>query len=226
MTDVNALKTFESIVRGRRSVRAFEQRSIPDADLTRIFELAQTAPSNCNTQPWYAYVASGDACNKLRDSLYTAMLNGEFDMDFPYLGKYEGVYKERQYDAANQLYTAMGIAREEKDKRNAAFLRNFEFFGAPHVVFLFLQEGFEVREAADVGMYAQNLMLSMQAHGVASCPQTALSFHAGVVREHLGVPADQKLLFGISFGYEDAANAANDARVSRASLEENVKFVR
>ncbi|CAA0091611.1 Nitroreductase NfnB [BD1-7 clade bacterium] len=223
---MSELDVFSSIVRSRRSVRAFENREIPEDVLQGIFELAQTAPSNCNTQPWFAYVANGDACVRLRDALYTSVLSGEFDMDFPYLGKYEGVYKERQYDAAAQLYSAMGIAREEKDKRNAAFLRNFEFFGAPHVVFLFMQEGFEVREAVDVGMYAQNLMLSMQAHGVASCPQTALSFHAGKVREHLDVPENQKLLFGISFGYEDVNDPANDARVGRAPLAQTVKFVR
>jgi hypothetical protein len=44
------------------------------------------------------------------------------------------------------------------------------------------------------------------------------------VRAHLGLGAEQKLLFGLSFGYEDAAVKANDSRVGRAALAEAVRF--
>ena len=67
----------------------------------------------------------------------------------------------------------------------------------------------DIREAADVGMYAQNLMLTMLAHGVASCPQTILGYNAEVVREQIGIESSQKLLFGISFGYADMSRPEN-----------------
>jgi hypothetical protein len=218
------VEAFAFIANARRSVRGFLPQAIQQANLNTIFQLAQTAPSNCNTQPWIVHVASGEKCEELRKALTAAIMQGEFSMDFPYEGKYQGEFRERQYDAANQLYTAMGIPREDKSGRGAAFLRNFSFFDAPHVVFLFLHEDFSMREAADVGMYAQNLMLAMTAFGVASCPQTALSFHADIVRESLGVDKKMKLLFGISFGYEDASISANQARVGRAPLDEVVTF--
>ena len=85
---------------------------------------------------------------------------------------------------------------------------------------------FGLREAADCGMYAQTLMLAMAAHGVASCPQTSLSFHPDVVRDALGVDDNQRLLFGISFGYEDPNASANACRVDRAALEQSVVFHR
>jgi hypothetical protein len=47
-----------------------------------------------------------------------------------------------------------------------------------------------------------------------------------IVRSHLGVPASQKLLFGVSFGYEDVSVRANAARVGRASLDDAVRFHR
>ena len=221
---MSEMKTFADVAKARRSVRGFLPQPVSESVLQDVFRLAQTAPSNCNTQPWQVHVVSGESCQRLRKALPEALFAGEFSMDFPYEGKYQGVYKERQYDAANQLYTAMGIAREEKDKRNAAFMRNFEFFGAPHAVFLFLHEDFGIREAADVGMYAQNLMLSMTAHGLASCPQTALGFHANKVREELNVDAQWKLLFGLSFGYEDKEAQANSAQVARADLLDAVTF--
>ena len=53
--------------------------------------------------------------------------------------------------------------------------------------FVFLPEHFGIREAYDVGMYAQTLMLSMTAHGLACCPQTALIFVSDPVRETMGI---------------------------------------
>ena len=219
MTD----KNFARIVSERRSIRGFLEKPVAEEQLLEIFRLAQTSPSNCNTQPWQVHVVSGDTCERLRKALPEAPMAGEFTMDFPYEGKYNDVYKERQYDAANQLYTAMGIKREDKEARHTAFMRNFSFFGAPHVAFLFMHEDFGLREAADVGMYAQNLMLSMQAHGVSSCPQTALAFHADKVREILAIEPKWKLLFGISFGYA-SDEAVNNAHVARAELSEAVTF--
>ena len=149
---------------------------------------------------------------------------GKFTMDFPYDGQYSGIYKERQYGAAQALYDAMGIRREEKDKRHGAFMRNFTFFDAPHVAFLFLPQPFGLREACDLGMYAQTLMLSMVAHGLGCCPQTALSFLADPVREILEIDDSNKLLFGISFGYEIDDDPVNQAHTERADLSQLVHF--
>jgi hypothetical protein len=216
---------FEEIVCERRSVRGFTERVVPRETLERIFTLAGRAPSNCNTQPWSTYVFSGSAIERLRRRLPAALAAGKISMDFEYSGKYEGVYKERQYDAAAQLYNAMSIDRGDREARNMAFGKNFEFFGAPHVAFLFLREDFGMREAADLGMYAQTLMLAFTAFGLASCPQTALSFNADIVREELQLDSSSKLLFGISFGYEDKSVAANKCRVERASLDQTTHFI-
>ena len=215
---------FADIVNDRKSARGFKPDPVPRELLDRVFSVALRAPSNCNTQPWQTHIASGEPLERLRAICPEAFMKGEFTMDFPYDGKYAGVYKERQYASAEALYSAMGIAREEKDKRNVAFMRNFTFFDAPHVAFLFLPEPFGLREACDLGMYAQTLMLSMVAHGLACCPQTALSFLAGQVREVLDIDASNRLLFGISFGYEDPAHLSNRCRTDRAALGDLTHF--
>jgi nitroreductase len=217
-------RVFADIVNERKSARGFKPDPVSSELLEQVFTVALRAPSNCNTQPWQTHVASGDKLENLRRRLPEAFMKGEFTMDFPYDGKYDGVYKARQYAAAEALYSAMGISREEKDKRNAAFMRNFTFFDAPHVAFLFLPEPFGLREACDLGMYAQTLMLSMVAHGLACCPQTALSFMAGQVREELEIDAGNRLLFGISFGFEDHSHPSNNCHTERGSLSDITHF--
>ena len=81
-----------------------------------------------------------------------------------------------------------------------------------------------MREAADVGMYAQSLMLALTAHGIGCVPQTALSFHADLVRKALNIDASQKLLFSISFGYTDANAPVNQCRTARAKVQDNTRF--
>ena len=157
---------FKDIVARRRSLRAFQARPVATEILESVFTTALQAPSNCNTQPWLVHVASGVSIATLREEMPKRFMAGEMSMDFPYDGSYEGVYRDRQYGSAQALYDAMGIAREEKERRQQAFMRNFSFFDAPHVAFMFLPEPFGLREACDLGMFAQTLMLSMTAHEI------------------------------------------------------------
>jgi nitroreductase len=216
--------TYDDIVASRRSLRAYLPQAADAATLDAIFSVAQHAPSNCNTQPWQVHVVSGEKLETLRAQMPDRFMSGDFTMDFPYDGAYEGVYKERQHASAQALYDAVNITRADKAARHLQFMRNFTFFDAPHVAFMFLPEPFGLREAADLGMYAQTLMLALTAHGLGSCPQTALSFQADFVREQLGIDASNKLVFGLSFGYPDPAAPANACATDRADLADTVSF--
>ena len=215
---------FNAVVEQRRSLRAFLPDPVPQAVMDEIFGQALRAPSNCNTQPWFVHVASGEALEAMRRDMPERFMAGDISMDFPYDGVYEGVYKDRQYGAAQALYDAVDIPREDKARRHEQFMRNFTFFDAPHVAFLFLPEPFGLREACDLGMFAQTIMLGMVAHGLGSCPQTALSFQANYIRETLGIDASNKLLFGLSFGYPDPEAPVNSCVTDRAPLESVVTF--
>ena len=78
---------------------------------------------------------------------------------------------------------------------------NFRFFDAPVVAFFMLPDSFGLREACDLGMFAQTVMLGLTAQGLGSCPQTTLGFMAKQIREVIDVPDHHKLMFGLSFGY-------------------------
>jgi len=221
-----SLQSVRQLLQQRRSCRAFLAEPVAEDRLRDILAPALRAPSNCNTQPWFLHVASGAALERLRERLPADFTAGKLSLDFPYDGKYDGVFRERQYASAQALYSAMGIEREDRDARQQAFMRNFSFFDAPHVAFFFLPQGFSEREACDLGMFAQSVMLLLDEAGLGSCPQTALGFLADSIREELAVPAEQRLMFGLSFGYPDPDAPANRCATARAAADELIFFHR
>ncbi|MAV74538.1 MAG: nitroreductase [Cellvibrionales bacterium TMED21] len=216
-------EVFDGIVRERRSIRAFTAEKVSRETIEEVFGAALRAPSNCNTQPWFVHVVTGEKLEQLREMLPQAFMAGDVAPDFPYDGVYEGVYKDRQYGAARALYDALGIPREEKAKRQEWFLGNFRFFDAPAVAFFMLPDGFGLREACDLGMFAQSVMLGLTARGLGSCPQTALGFMAKQVRAVLEIPSDHKLMFGLSFGVP-IDTPINDVVTDRMTTSEALTF--
>ena len=216
---------FDTIVQNRRSVRGYLPQELDRALIAQVFALASHAPSNCNVQPWQVHVVSGAALRSLGTALTKAAQQGQTPApDVAMIGRYHGEYRKRQIEAARALYGAMGITRDDHAGRTDAFLRNLDAFGAPHAAFLFLPEGFGLREAADLGGYAQTLMLAMTSRGIASCAQGALSLYPDILRDHLGLTPGPRLIMGIAFGIEDPGHPANAARTGRAPLADLVRF--
>ena len=81
-----------------------------------------------------------------------------------------------------------------------------------------------VWRAWDIGMYAQTLMLAMTANGLASCAQGTMGHYPEFVREAFNLGEEIKVLFGISFGYEDKSMKVNTALTERSSIEDTVIF--
>ncbi|MDN3638870.1 nitroreductase [Simiduia curdlanivorans] len=209
----------------RHSVRAFTPELVEHGLIKAIFTAAQQAPSNCNSQPWRVWLVRGEACERLRQQLVTAVSQGEiYPQDFTSVENFSGLYRERQIDCARALYDAMGIERTDKPARLDAMLRNYAFFDAPQVLFIGMNKAFGYNNALDVGIYVQSLVLAMHAAGLGACVQGALAHHAPLVRQFVNMPDDVGLLTGISFGYP-APTPANSARTTRANFDEVVTVI-
>ena len=210
----------------RTSIRAFLDKPVPDHVLKRIFGLSQMSPSNCNVQPWQVYVVSGKEQEALKEKLVAEVKKGHPpNPDFNWEIKYEGVHRDRQFGAAFALYGSMGIERQDKEGRMKAMLRNWEFFGAPHTVFFTMAKYMNIMGAVDLGIYAQSLALLMTDEGISSCMQGALGQYPDPIREHLNIPGDIGILFGMSFGYADPSEPVNTTRTDRVPLDAAVNFL-
>ena len=218
---------FAEVVRARHSFRGFLPKAVDEKTIKDIFELASWAPSNCNVQPWSVHVLSGDACDRMREKMVAkASTDSAGNPDFPWQGKFTGDYKARQICSALGLWEHQGVTRDNPEKRAWSWMRNFEFFDAPHIAFIFVTDEFPelVRLAGDVGMYSQTLMLAMADAGIGSCPQTSVSCFPDLVRVELGIESQYKLMMGLSFGYIDESDPANKLRTERDSLYKTTHF--
>ncbi|GAB2480086.1 nitroreductase [Comamonas humi] len=217
---------FENIVRNRRATRQFLPTPVAPAQIQAVLRDAQHAPSNCNTQPWQVHIVSGAKRDALAAAILAAEARGEYEPDFSFdMAAYSGAHAERAQASGKAHYDLLEIAREDQAGRREELLKNFGFFGAPHVALLFMPSfGDSVRTAGDIGMYGQTFLLSLAARGLAGIPQTSLAMFAPTIRSVLGIADDHKMLFGISFGHRDPQATVNRLDVGRAELSESVVF--
>lgn len=208
---------FEALVHARKSVRAFRPDPVPRALIDHIVRLASQAPSNCNTQPWTVHIASGDVRNSIADALIAAGEANNQSPDIPYHWQtYPEDLRERQAEHLSHQQAALGIERTDPDGRMMVRRANMNLFGAPHAAFLFIPAWSNEREAADLGLFAQTLMLALTAFGLASCPQTSVGLQAAPIKRILGIDSSMRLMFAISFGYEQTG--ARAARLEQRRL--------
>lgn len=218
---------FDEVVRSRRTIRGFHRdRPVPEATLREALALAQQSPSNCNVQPWRVHLASGAARDRVVAGMLARFDAGDLGDPEDPIDPFPGDYRRLQVACAVELYGSMGVARDDGPGRLGALRRNYELFDAPHVAFVCMDRHFGIGVALDVGVWLQTFVLALWSRGVGTCPQASLRYFPAVVRRELEIPESQRLLCGISIGYEDSAEGANACRQRREPLETNVRFLR
>jgi nitroreductase len=55
---------FANAVKGRRSIRSYQDGSIPDSEIEQLVDLARRAPSSMNGQPWHFLIVKNHKTKK------------------------------------------------------------------------------------------------------------------------------------------------------------------
>jgi len=210
----------------RKSVRAFLKKPVSREVVTKILDSARKAPSGVNTQPWQVAVVMGEKKEVLQNLVETAFRDGEKPhMDYQYYPlKWVEPYKTRRFQCGLQLYAALGIKREEKERRLEQWVANYRAFDAPVMLYFFMDPGLEAGSFMDYGMFLQSVMLTAVEEGLATCPQAALGEYPELVKEALGYPNDSILLCGMALGYEDTNAKVNSYRIDREPVDSFTRF--
>ncbi|WP_198552322.1 nitroreductase [Macromonas nakdongensis] len=218
---------FSLLAHQRRSVRAFLPTPVPDAQLHALLATARRAPSGANLQPGHFIAVRGAARARLSEALVQAWRSAHPEQeDYGYFPRpMPRVLKRRQVAAAQALYGALGVARDDRAGRDAHFERNFRFFDAPVALVVALEHDFGSGGYMDLGMALYGLMLAAEAQGLASCAIGALASYPGVVREQLGLDGRFKIVCGMALGHADPQAPVNQTRTERCELDEYFRVI-
>lgn len=219
-----AYDALAGLLKARHSCRGFRPDPVPRATIERILSAARRVPSWCNAQPWQVIVTEGAATGRFRAAMMEEARSGAPAPDLPFPTGYSDAYRERRRTCGWQLYEAVGVQKGDREGSAAQMMRNYEFFGAPHVAILHSPAELGPYGAMDCGGFVAAFTLAAEALGVASVPQAAIAAYAPFVKRHFGIGDDRLLLCAIAFGLEDAAHPANGFRTERAALDEFAQF--
>jgi len=207
----------------RQSVRGFLDAPVDMALMKDVVARASRAASGGNLQPWHVDIVHGESMAKLKAIMAEKMAAGG-QMEAPeyhvYPPELKIPYAARRAEVGHMLYNAIGIPREDKAGRAKWFSNNFQFFGAPAGLFISLDRQMEHPQWADAGALLNSIMLLLCEAGLDSCPQECWAVYPKTIGDFLNLPEDRILWTGLSIGYKDPNNPANNLRANRASVDE------
>jgi nitroreductase len=224
---VNSTSSFSQLVAQRRSVRAYLSTPVPEALLHQVLVEARLGPSGANLQPGSFVQVRGEVRDALSTDLVDAWQNGREEIeDYSYFPKpMSHTLRRRQVAAAQALYGALGVARDDRARRDAQFERNFRFFDAPVALIVTMPHDMGSGCYMDLGMTLYGLMLAAQDKGLATCAIGAMASYPNVIRQHLGLEASSYIVCGVALGYADPQAPVNQTQTARCALDEYFKVV-
>ena len=212
-------------IKTRWSVRAFKSKSITKAVMKKILQAANNSPSYTNTQPWEVVVVSGKKKNELgRKLLELAREKAPTSPDLPIPKGWPPALEERSREHGARRLNTLGVARDDEVGREKLRLMNFEFYGAPCVIFLFIDGLLGEWSIFDMGLFSQNLILAAHSLGVESCLQASVTNYATEIKKILGIPESKKLVICISLGYPDEKAKLNTYHSLKQKPDEFTKW--
>jgi len=219
MSDIDEL---ERLLTDRRSCRGFLDEQVPRDVIERLLTAAQRTASWCNTQPWEVVITSGEATTKLAAALSTS--SDGFGSDFEFPAGYSGVHAERRREVGWQLYDAVGVAKGDREASGREMMRNFDFFGAPHMALVSAPVELGTYGAVDCGLYVNSFLLAAEALGLGTCAQAAVAGRSPFLREWFDLSDDRLIVCGIAFGRPDPDHPSAHFTSHRSPIVEAVTF--
>ena len=213
-------------IQTRRSIRQFTTDSVPKKDLEELITIAQRSPSYKNTQPWEVAIVSGDKKQELSKTLVERFEEGATatpDLAAP--TSWPEAEQSRIDYLMKKRKELTGIDLTAPEMLVKAKKANFNFYFAPHAIYLFQDASLSEWSLFDMGLFAQSLMLAAHAKGLATVPQAFATDYAKEVKECLGIPASKRLILGLSVGYPDMDAPVNAYRTERSATEDIVRWL-
>ena len=211
-------------VDSRKSIRAFLDKAVDDSLIKELLEKSSRAASGGNLQPWKIYVINDKTMNSFH-KFQSEWTETETPAYAIYPENLKEPYKTSRYEVADDMYSLLGIEREDKEARFKQVLKNYEFFGAPAAFFCFVDRQMGRPQWSDLGMFLQTFMLLAREAGLDTCPQEAWAMKQESVTAFVEAPDELMLFCGMAIGYQDESEKVNELRTSRRPIEDWTVFL-
>ncbi len=210
----------------RKSVRAFLDKQVEEDKINFLLSAASHAPSGANIQPWQVAVVTGKTKQSLQTKIENAFRSGDKGKaDYTYYPeKWTEPYRARRLACGLQMYSALGITREDKQRRLDQWCANYRAFDAPVMLLFFMEGHMQTGSFIDYGLFLQSIMLIATEHGLATCPQASLADYPQIIKAELNYPQDSILICGMSLGYEDKNAIVNSYRTPREEVNSFTRY--
>ena len=210
----------------RMSIRKFKSDAVPLDLLKKVIDTAKRSPSYKNSQPWEVIIVSGTKKQELTEYLEDLLKKNTSPCpDMPEPESWPAVNEARINALMKKRTELTGLDFDDPEVRKKAKIANFRFYGAPHGIFLFQDASLTSWSLFDLGLFAQNLMLTAHAFGLGTVPQAFLTDYAQHVKKFLEIVESKRLVLGISIGYPDMDSPVNSYRTERVSTDELLKII-
>ena len=210
-------------IRTRRSTRAFKNEPVTRELLGQILSDASKAPSAINMQPWEVHMVLGEERQRLSKRLLRAFRERGLSCG-PGASR---PLQEKFVERARECVDAMTPLIEQMGGDFTTYINqgSLDFYGAPAVALLFIDEAFPPERLTDIGSFMAYLVLAAAGHGLASCPIGLVKSYEDEVRDHLNIAESKMLVVSVALGKPDPAAAVNEFRSSRVDLTQFVRWI-
>lgn len=220
----------DAAITSRRSIRAFLDKPVDRADVERILEVAARAPSGTNTQPWKVVVVTGQARRQLSDAILAVNADPEqaraHTEEYAYYPReWVAPFVDRRRKVGWDLYSLLGLTRDNKAGMAAQHARNYAFFDAPVGLIFTIDRILEQGSWLDYGMFLQNIMVAARARGLDTCPQAAFTQYHRVIAQQLRLPENEMVVCGMALGWADPEKIENTLVTEREPASSFARFM-
>lgn len=214
-------------VKGRRSIRRFLPKAVPEEMINEIISDALWSPSWGNTQPWDITVLTGDAMKQFMEKNREAVMAGkEPNPDVSIPEDWPDANKSRYKDVGRQVLSALKIAREDAEARMDYYGRMYACFEAPALIMLSVDKALSLEYAMlDIGIFVQSLCLLAFDKGLGTTILASSINYPDILRESFSLPESKRVIIGIAMGWTDPDAPENQFERSRSKIEEFVHWI-
>ncbi len=147
------MNTIECI-KTRMSIREFMPDPVTKEILMEVINTAMHSPSYKNTQPWEVIILSGDKKQALSKMLVELLEQGTKPCpDIPEPLSWPASEQARIDDLLKKRAVATGIDFSDPNVLKKSKEVNFNFYGAPHVMYLYQDKSLTPWSIFDIGLF-------------------------------------------------------------------------